>query len=79
MSADDRDTTLNYWMDWLDAHRIDYTKIPNGDLVKWVNDMEEAVGDFFKDMIPDEWLEEDMLVDTDEWENLPSDGDDSDD
>lgn len=79
MSADDRDTTLNYWMDWLDAHRIDYTKIPNGDLVKWVNDMEEAVGDFFMDMIPDEWLEEDMLVDTDEWENLPSDGDDSDD
>ena len=78
MSADDRDTTLNYWMDWLDAHRIDYTKIPNGDLVKWVNDMEEAVGDFFMDMIPDEWLEEDMLVDTDEWENLPSDGDDVD-
>ena len=79
MSADDRDTTLNYWMDWLDAHRIDYTKIPYGDLVKWVNDMEEAVGGFFMDMIPDEWLEEDMLVDTDEWENLPSDGDDSDD
>ena len=78
MSADDRDTTLNYWMDWLDAHRIDYTKIPNGDLVKWVNDMEEAVGDFFMDMIPDEWLEEDMLVDTDEWENLPSEGDDVD-
>ena len=70
MSADDRDTTLNYWMDWLDAHRIDYTKIPNGDLVKWVNDMEEAVGDFFMDMIPDEWL--------DEWEDLPSEGDDVD-
>lgn len=79
MNTDDRDTTLNYWMDWLDAHRIDYTKISNADLVKWVNDMEEAVGDFFMDMIPDEWLEEDMLVDTDEWENLPSDGDDSDD
>jgi hypothetical protein len=65
-------------MDWLDAHRIDYTKIPNKDLVEWMNEMEEAVGDYFMDMVPDEWLDEDVLgddEDEDEWEELP-DGDD---
>jgi hypothetical protein len=79
MSEPNQDTTLNYWMDWLDAHRIDYTKIPNKDLVEWMNEMEEAVGDYFMDMVPDEWLDEDVLVDDDEdedeWEELP-DGDD---
>jgi len=79
MSDSDKDNTLNYWMDWLDAHRIDYTKIPNKDLINWVNDMEEAVGDFFMDMVPDEWLDEDVLGEDDEWEELPDDGDDHED
>lgn len=82
MSEPNQDTTLNYWMDWLDAHRIDYTKIPNKDLVEWMNDMEEAVGDFFMDMVPDEWLDDDILGDEDdedEWEELPNNEDDSED
>ena len=82
MSEPNQDTTLNYWMDWLDAHRIDYTKIPNKDLVEWMNDMEEAVGDFFMDMVPDEWLDDDILGDEDdedEWEELPDNEDDPED
>lgn len=82
MSEPNQDTTLNYWMDWLDAHRIDYTKIPNKDLVEWMNDMEEAVGDFFMEMVPDEWLDDDILEDEDdedEWEELPDNEDDPED
>lgn len=72
MSESNQDTTLKYWMDWLDAHHIDYTKIPNKDLITWVNDMEEAVGEYFIDMLPDEWLGDDE----DEWEELPSEEED---
>jgi hypothetical protein len=78
MSESNQDTTLNYWMDWLDAHHIDYTKIPNKELIAWVNDMEEAVGEYFMDMLPDEWLDDD-LIDDDEWEELPDDDDDHED
>ena len=77
MSESNQDTTLKYWMDWLDAHHIDYTKISNKDLITWVNDMEEAVGEYFMDMLPDEWLGEDVLGDDeDEWEELPSEEED---
>jgi hypothetical protein len=77
MSESNQDNTLNYWMDWLDAHRIDYTKIPNKDLITWVNSMEEVIGEYFMDLVPDEWLTEDILgSDDDEWEELPHEEDD---
>ena len=79
MSEPNQDTTFNYWMDWLDAHRIDYTKIPNKDLIEWMNGMEEAIGEYFMDLIPDEWLDEDILCDDDEWEDLPHEDDDHED
>jgi len=79
MSASDQDTTLKYWMDWLDAHFIDYTKIPNKELIDWVNDMEEAVGEFLPDMLPDEWIDSVVPDDEDEWEELPDDEDDHED
>ena len=78
MSEPNQDTTFNYWMDWLDAHRIDYTKIPNKDLIEWMNGMEEAIGEYFMDLVPDEWLTEDILGD-DEWEDLPHEDDDHED
>lgn len=79
MSEPNQDTTFNYWMDWLDAHRIDYTKIPNKDLIEWMNGMEEAIGEYFMDLVPDEWLTEDILGDDDEWEDLPHEDDDHED
>jgi len=77
MSESNQDTTLKYWMDWLDAHEIDYTKIQHKDLISWVNDMEEAVGEYFMDMLPDEWLDSDIL--DEEWEELPDEDDDHED
>lgn len=77
MSESNQDTTLKYWMDWLDAHQIDYTKIPNKELITWVNDMEEAVGEYFMDMLPDEWLDSDIL--DEEWEELPDEDEDHED
>lgn len=77
MSESNQDNTLNYWMDWLNAHHIDYSKIPNKEIVNWVNDMEECVGEFVFDMIPDEWLDSDTL--DEEWEELPDEDDDHED
>ena len=77
MNGSNQDNTLNYWMDWLNAHRIDYSKIPNKEIVNWVNDMEECVGEFVFDMIPDEWLDSDTL--DEEWEELPDEDDDHED
>jgi hypothetical protein len=71
MSESNQDTTLKYWMDWLDAHHVDYTNIPNKDLIDWVNDMEETIGEFIIDMLPDEWLEDAMT--DEEWEEIPDD------
>lgn len=64
-------TTENYWKDWLKAFEVDPSMYTNDDFIEWVNDMEEVLGEFMPDMIPDEWL-----ADDDEWEDLPSEEDD---
>ena len=79
MSNSNRDTTFNYWLDWLDANAVDHSKVPNKELIEWMNDMEEAIGEYFMDLVPDEWLYEDVLGDDDEWEDLPHEDDDHED
>jgi hypothetical protein len=75
MSESDQDTTFKYWIDWLDAYHIDYTEIPDKELINWINDMEECVGEFFMDMLPNKWLDADVLNEN-EWDDLPSEEED---
>jgi hypothetical protein len=69
-----QENTFNYWIDWLDAHNIDHANIPNKELITWMNDMEEAIGEYFMDMVPPEWLDDDE----DELEELPNEDDEED-
>ena len=74
MSNTNRDTTFNYWLDWLDANAVDHSKVPNKELIEWMNDMEEAIGEYFMDLVPPHWLDDD----DEEWEELPHEDDDDD-
>lgn len=66
----DDSIALAYWKEWLSACGIDTTKIVDDDLIEWVNDMEEVVGDALTNgCIPDEWWD---TID-EEWEDLPTD------
>jgi hypothetical protein len=77
---EEQNLAYDYWMEWLKAFGVNTTNIAEDDLVEWMNDMEESVGDCFIDMLPDEWLppEDDDLLedDEDEWEILPSEEED---
>lgn len=64
------DTVFVYWKEWLSAVGIDTSKIPDAELIEWVQDMEEVVGDALTNgCIPDEWWD---TID-EEWEDLPTD------
>lgn len=71
----EQNLAYNYWMEWLKAFGVNTASIAEDDLVKWMNDMEEIVGNCFIDTIPDKWLppEDDDLLEDDEdcWETLP--------
>jgi hypothetical protein len=77
---EEQNLAYDYWMEWLKAFGVNTASIAEDDLVEWMNDMEESVGDYFIDMLPDEWLppEDDDLLedDEDEWEILPSEEED---
>jgi hypothetical protein len=77
---EEQNLAYDYWMEWLKASGVNTASIAEDDLVEWMNDMEESVGDYFIDMLPDEWLppEDDDLLedDEDEWEILPSEEED---
>lgn len=77
---EEQNLAYDYWMEWLKAFGVNTDSIAEDDLVEWMNDMEESVGDYFIDMLPDEWLspEDDDLLedDEDEWEILPSEEED---
>ncbi len=77
---EEQNLAYDYWMEWLKAFGVNTASIAEDDLVGWMNDMEESVGDYFIDMLPDEWLppEDDDLLedDEDEWEILPSEEED---
>jgi 5-methylthioribose kinase len=77
---EEQNLAYDYWMEWLKAFGVNTDSIAEDDLVEWMNDMEESVGDCFIDMLPDEWLppEDDDLLedDEDEWEILPSEEED---
>ncbi len=65
----DDSIALSYWKEWLSACGIDTTKIVDDDLIEWVNDMEEVVGDALTNgCIPDGWWD---TID-EEWEDLPT-------
>lgn len=64
------DTVFVYWKEWLSAIGVDTSKIPDSELIEWVQDMEEVVGDALtSECIPHEWLD---TMD-EEWEDLPTD------
>ena len=77
---EEQNLAYDYWMEWLKAFGVNTANIAEDDLVGWMSDMEESVGDCFIDMLPDEWLppEDDDLLedDEDEWEILPSEEED---
>ncbi len=70
------DNTFNYWMDWLDAHSIDHTKISDKDLSEWMHGMEKVIGDHFMNSVPSSWLDKNEDDVDDEWENIPHENDD---
>ena len=61
---------VNYWSDWLGAFRINANKINENQLIKWIAEMEDMVGDEAINSIPDSWIP-DEDEDDEEWEDIP--------